>query len=102
MNEVRPEEIVHDFGMFKFDGIVNSQMLQNMYEAITRLGLWSFMSQDPPLSDGYMFWNADEVRRISDAVRLDGHSGSSFAFCMRHMHFIAKRGWDAYVESLKS
>ena len=75
---------------------------QNMYNAITRLKLWNFMKQNPPKNTGYLFWTAPEVRAISDAVSSDGHSGSSFAFCMRKMQYIAQHGWVKFKNEVLS
>jgi len=72
--------------------------LSNAYQAITRLNLWDFMKTEvPPTDCGYMFWRHPNLNQISEAIADDGHSGASFACCMRNMELIAKRGWDNYV-----
>ena len=79
------------------------QMLKNMYDAITRLNLWTWVSNfTPEEGKGYMFTFTPELAKIGKETESDRHSGASFAYCMRHMECIAKQGWDAYYQSYGS
>ena len=72
-------------------------MLKNMYDAITKRNLWSWLSNfTPEEGKGFMFTFTPEIMAIVTETESDKHSGSSFAFCMRHMEYIAKHGWDEY------
>jgi hypothetical protein len=86
-----------DFSWLKNDG----QMLSHMYKAISYLGLWPWLHQYVPKpTEGFMFSWCPEIHAISVEVDSDGHSGSSFAYCMRHMDMIAKKGWTEYYVTL--
>ena len=72
-------------------------MLRNMWEAINKLNLWSWLySFTPKENEGFMFSGAPEIMAIGKETDIMGHSGASFAFCMRHMEKIAKNGWVEY------
>ena len=75
------------------------EILTDAYETITRLELWEKIKADPG-SGGFMYSGHDYIREISSAIKYDGHSGASFGWTMRVMQFIAKNGWDAYVQSI--
>ena len=96
MDNIPEEGDFYSIGLNEDEFIIESY--QNMYNSITQLNLWDFMKQDPPSNTGYLFWNVPEVKSISNAVYSDGHSGSSFALCMRTMQYIAKYGWEKYVK----
>lgn len=75
------------------------EMLKNMYDAITRLDLWSWLQKFTPEKDkGFMFTMTPEIMAIGTETNEMGHSGSSFAFCMRNMEVIAKKGWVTYYQ----
>jgi hypothetical protein len=83
-----------DFSMRK-----DSVILKNMYDAITELNLWDWLSTfTPEDGKGFMFTQNSEITQIMlhNKVESDMHSGASFAWCMRHMEVIAKNGWDYY------
>lgn len=70
-----------------------------MYDAITELNLWDWLQTFiPEKYDGFMWSPDNELRQIDKHPKVysDGHSGASFAWCMRHMDMIAKKGWDHY------
>lgn len=50
------------------------------------------------VEQGFMFNDAQEVRDIDREMKYGGHSGSSYGWTMRNMEYIAKKGWDAYVD----
>ncbi len=75
-------------------------LLKNMYDAISRLNLWDWlMNYTPEEGKGFMFSNSPEITAIGQATEADGHSGASFAVCMRQMEFIAKHGWIDYYRT---
>ncbi len=75
----------------------DASMLKNMYDAITTLNLWDWLhNYTPPAGGGFMFSTAPALNSIAQATDAFGHSGASFAFCMRHMECIAKEGWIEY------
>lgn len=82
-----------------FTGHTDARMLKNMYEAIDELKLWVWLRTfAPEKKDGFMWSPAPEISQIGNhpKVDLDGHTGASFAWCMRHMEVIAKKGWNHY------
>lgn len=50
------------------------------------------------VEQGFMFNDAQEIRDIDLQMKYGGHSGSSYGWTMRNMEYIAKKGWDAYVD----
>lgn len=75
-------------------------MLKNMYDAISRLNLWDWLAAySPPADKGFMFAACPELNAIAVATDAMGHSGASFALCMRHMECIAKEGWIDYCRT---
>lgn len=86
-------------GNFDFLSSVSERnIMSNAFNKITELDLWSFFDIDPPQDLGYIFWENDDLKKIASALDSDGHSGASFAHVMRHMQFIRKEGWNAYVK----
>jgi hypothetical protein len=45
-----------------------------------------------------MFSHSPEIHAIGVETDVMGHSGASFAVCMRHMEKIAKKGWVTYYQ----
>ena len=75
-------------------------MLKNMYDAIEKLNLWNWLySFSPEEGKGFMFSFTPEIQLIGIETDSMGHSGASFAFCMRHMEKIAKSGWTEYYRT---
>lgn len=76
-------------------------MLKNMYDAITKLDLWLWLEKfTPEAGKGFMFTMTPEIMAIGRETDVMGHSGASFAFCMRHMEIIAKQGWIEYYRTI--
>ena len=42
-----------------------------------------FMNFEPENNKGYMWTNHPNINKISELVYSDGHSGASFAICLR-------------------
>ena len=73
--------------------------LKNAYNTITINNLWDFFKTEcPPNGKGYLYWEHPNINKIGYLLSMDGHSGASFAICMRNMEYIAKNGWSAYVD----
>ncbi len=73
------------------------------YDAISSIdGAWDFLkSFEPSAHNGFMFSSHPFLMKIenkSDELGA-GHSGASWAITMRNMEYIAKHGWDNYVNS---
>jgi RPA family protein len=82
-----------------FKGQDDEEMLKNMYNVITRLELWGWLkTYEPEEGKGFMWSRSPEISRIMSATASDGHTGSSFAWTMRHMEAIAKKGWANYYK----
>ena len=70
-----------------------------MWEEITKLELWDWLAQNPPpKSEGYMYWEHENIEKISDAVAFQHHSGCSFAMYLRNMQWWAKN-YNTYLLS---
>ena len=68
-----------------------------LYRAVTKAEAWDWLKEDPG-SGGFMFNTANNMERIHK--HLDdktAHSGASFAFCLRQMQYIARKGWNEWV-----
>lgn len=84
-----------------FSGHPDHLMLKNMYDAITRLNLWDWLQNfTPDEGKGFMFSFTPEIQSITVETDAMGHSGASFALCMRHMEKIAKSGWIDYYREI--
>jgi hypothetical protein len=82
----------------------NTPMIREAYIAISKTsGAWEFMrTYFPDLEDGFMFSHNPMLENInSNMSNYDSHSGSSYAFVMRIMKFIATKGWDSWVQDVK-
>ena len=76
-------------------------MLEDAYQAVTKANKWGFLRRtDVPGDGGFMFTNWPSMRDIETFMTYEGHSGASYGMTMRVMEFIAKHGWDAYVEKV--
>jgi hypothetical protein len=93
----RTDNLVPSFG--NFTGHTDAVMLSNMCEAITELNLWDWLRTfTPKENEGFMWSRSPEINQIASHPKVDsdGHSGASFAWTMRNMEVIAKRGWYHY------
>jgi hypothetical protein len=58
---------------------------------------WTYLRDNPPSeSTGYMFSNNSIFTGINGNMQV-GHSGSSYAWTMRNLQYIATHGIDAYI-----
>ena len=84
-----------------FSGHPDHLMLKNMYDAVTKLELWGWLYDfTPEEGKGFMFSHSPEIHAIGVETDVMGHSGASFAVCMRHMEKIAKKGWIEYYREI--
>lgn len=77
------------------------RFVKNGFNAVTQLQLWSWLKTFEPEPDqGFMFSSNSNISEIGKKMHelpdSPGHSGSSFAFTMRQLHYIAKNGMDKY------
>lgn len=94
---LRTDIIYPRFG--DFSGHPQAKMLTNICDAISELNLWSWVATfNPKENEGFMWSDAPEINQIGrhPKVESDGHSGASFAWCMRNMEIIIKKGWYKY------
>lgn len=87
-----------DFSFLKH----NINMISSAYGVVQMNEAWELLANFT--GESFMF-NTDPaihtlMIKISDAYG-GGHSGSSIAFTMRHLEFIAKHGFAAYKEKIE-
>jgi len=71
-------------------------MIKSAYQAVSNLEGWDKLST---FQQSFMFTKDQEIIKICDKVNElygQGHSGSSMAYTMRVMQYIAKNGFDMY------
>lgn len=82
----------------------NEDMIRDILSAVVRtqekvlvreIDVWNYLKNySPPSSTGFMFCDDEIVNKIVKNSEA-GHSGSSFAWVMRQLEFIAKNGLPA-------
>lgn len=90
---------------FSFLTDINTRrLIQNGYRAVDELELWSWLKTFEPENGSFMFCNHPNVILIGNKMHElpdpPGHSGSSFSFTMKHLHFIAKNGIHEYKNEI--
>jgi hypothetical protein len=95
MSNIKPG----DFNSLPLDSL-SKEMLSDAYTVVTSLNLWDWLSNPTVPHNSFMFSNSTEVQQIIQTMKFTGHSGSSFGFTMRAMEFIAKKGWNSYVDNI--
>lgn len=77
-------------------------MLNDGYRVISELTLWDWLKNpDVPGNKSFMFCEDPNIAKITQTMYTD-HTGASFGFTMRTLEFIAKNGWDAYVNRIST
>lgn len=76
-------------------------LVSNGYVAVTELELWDWMRTFTPAQNEGFMWSSHPninkiVKKMESLPNPPGHSGSSFAFTMRALEYIAKNGIDSY------
>ncbi len=78
------------------------EMLGTAFQAVSSVtGGWDFLRTYDPGHGGFMFSTPPpKMEEIQNAVLAvyGGHSGASYGMTMRNIEFIAKQGWDTYVQ----
>lgn len=77
------------------------KMYINMHNAIDKLNMWNYISSFDDNENGFMFSGDKEIMKIYKEVDGDGHSGASFAILLRHMQYIAIKGYNAFQNHKK-
>ena len=75
--------------------------LELTHQAVTNVNGWEFLAEfKPDPNRGFMFTNNSTLDKIaSEADRLGvGHSGASFAICMRDLQYVARWGEQAHKD----
>ena len=75
----------------------DADMLEDADNAITECGLWGWLAEYTPEDEKGFSWSKHpNLDRINKAMKYQGHSGSSCAWTMRQMEYIAKHGFDMF------
>ena len=64
--------------------------MNNMFNVIIKLKLENWLTNFNPGDEGFCFSINDNINKISEEVNNDGHSGATFACCLRIMEDIFK------------
>lgn len=64
--------------------------MNNMFNAIIKLKLIEWITNFNPGDGGFCFSTNDNVNKIDNEVNSDGHSGATFACCLRIIEDIFK------------
>jgi hypothetical protein len=91
-------------GNFNFMSDASSRRyVEDAYNAMLAAEQVDLMREEPDTSKGYMFSSDARYELIHKHMKyLDEHSGSSYAWTMRQVQYIAQKGWNAYVELVLS
>ena len=77
--------------------------LKDMADTVTRLELWDwFKNESPPVDKGYSWWDHPNINKICNGLKDNPHSGATFAYCMRCMQTIAKKGFDEWSKEMNN
>jgi len=77
-----------------------SMMLNDMFQAITEANQWDWMrTYNPEEKRGFVFSDAPQLKEIDKHVQYQGHSGTSYAWTMRHMQYIAQHGLEGLAKA---
>jgi len=72
--------------------------VKDTYDAMIIAEQLELMKEEPEAGQGYMFSSDKRYELIHKHMNFLGeHSGSSYAWTMRQVQFIAQKGWTAYV-----
>ena len=72
--------------------------VKDAYDAMIMAEQMELMKEEPEPDKGYMFTSDARYELIHKHMKfLYEHSGSSYAWTMRQVQFIAQKGWTAYI-----
>lgn len=76
--------------------------LKNTYDHITELKLWDFFkTHNPPFGKKYVSWQESNICSLKKVLEDELHNFIvDFEMLMRTMEYIAKYGWDQYIERM--
>lgn len=76
--------------------------LKDAWQAIEKTNTWDDLkSKDVPGEGGFMFSSHPVIKKIYSGMDDSlGHSGATFGWTMRQMEYIAKDGWETWVEEV--
>ena len=108
MTDNKPHEYFGD-GEFNFDFVSYHTKLyyKSAHKAITNCEMWNWLrNYQVNENSGFMFTrDVPELDRISEEMAKDpvndGHSGASYGCTMRSMEYIAKNGYDNFINELR-
>lgn len=108
MSNNKPLEYFGD-GEFNYEYVSSYSQLyyKSAHKAITNCELWNWLRNYQLNEDrGFMFTQGvTELDRINEEMAKDpvndGHSGASYACIMRSMQYIAKNGYDDFINELR-
>ena len=75
-------------------------MIQAGIDAVTGAEMWDWLkTYEPDEGKGFMYSDHPNLDKINDRMNrlYGGHSGSSYGWTMRQLQYIAKNGFDSYV-----
>ena len=80
-----------------FTDYEDASALTDAYNAVTQADAWEWLKKETtPGNSGFMFCRDPVLNKIGSFMKVE-HSGASMSYVMRHMEFIAKNGWHAYM-----
>lgn len=76
--------------------------LKKSYDHVTELNLWEFLKvQNPPFGKKYVSWQESNMYSLKKMLEHDLKNFIvDFEMLMRTMEYIAKYGWDQYMERM--
>lgn len=75
-------------------------MVRTGIDAVTGAEMWDWLkTYEPDEGKGFMYSDHPNLDKINDRMNrlYSGHSGSSYGWTMRQLQYIAKNGFDSYV-----
>jgi hypothetical protein len=76
-----------------------AMMLNDMFQAITEANQWDWMrTYNPEEKRGFVWSDAPELKEIDKYIQYQGHSGTSYAWTMRQMQYIAQHGMEGLAK----
>ena len=77
------------------------EFLLSAHQSISICELWDWLRTYEPIR-GFMFDNSAESQQIHEQMKKydtnNNHSGSSYAYILREMQYIAKNGYQQYAQ----
>ena len=77
------------------------EFLLSAHQSISICELWDWLRSYEPIH-GFLFDNSSECQQIREQMQKydinHNHSGSSYAYILREMQYIAKNGYQQYAQ----